>query len=116
MSRGIVGLRNDLEAIGAWPLLERICARHGAKPNAVLGFVDREPTTRRARREFVSLVTDTLGLSSGEASRLFGVDHSTILWNLTFIPAIRVTPKTTHDAQAAKNRKLTIPSHTAAIR
>ncbi len=41
---------------------------------------------------------------------------STILWKLTSILASCVTPNTAHDAPAAKNRKLTIPSHTAAIR
>lgn len=80
MSRGIVALRNDLQAIGAYQTLERVCARHGAKPEAVLGFRDRKPTTRRARSEFVVLVTDTLALSPNESAALFGVDRSTILW------------------------------------
>src|SRR5260370_100776 len=41
---------------------------------------------------------------------------STIAWKFTSTPASRITPKTAHDAPAAKNRKLTIPSHTAAMR
>jgi hypothetical protein len=82
MSRPVRLILADLVKFGADKTLERACHRHGVTASSVLGFRVREASVARARREFLCLFVDTLGLSQPEAARFFGVDHTTIGWHL----------------------------------
>lgn len=74
-------VRQRLADIGVLYTALGICRAHHADPNAVFGR-DRHKSAAAARRHIWMVLRHTLLMSYPEIGRVFGVDHTSVLYGV----------------------------------